>query len=235
MKKIACSILIAVCLSGLLPLAAATYDNNEYQRKSRAYSALAAQAYDDGDYTAAVDYANEAEKNAKLSAEFIQGMLVRSDAEKALYAARTRYAWAKGLKADVYFPGAYESAGESIDASAAAFAMESWAEAKASAQAALDALSVVKEIVPLPATWKVELWNPSKDCLWNIAANPAVYGNPLMWEKLYEANKKNLAQPSNPNLLLPGQIITIPSVKGEYREGAYDRDRKYEPFKNQVK
>lgn len=234
MKKILSTLLAALCIASFLPLAAATYDNNEYQRKSRAYSDMAARAYDDGDYTAAVEYAKIAEENARLSAAFIQGMIARSDAEKTLYAARTRLAWAKGIKAEVYFPAAVKSAADSIDVSAAAFASESWPQSKAAAQAALDSLSVVKEIIPLPASWTVELWNPSKDCLWNIAANPAVYGDPLLWEKLYDANKKALKQPSNPNLLMPGQTIVIPSIKGEFREGPYDKDRKYEPFKNQV-
>ncbi len=234
MKKILCFFALTLCVASFLPIAAASYDNNEYQRKSRAYTELAAKAYDDGDYAGAVEYANLAEENARLSAAFIQGMIARSDAEKTLYAARTRLAWAKGIKADVYFPGAVKSASDSIDVSAAAFASESWPQSKAAAQAALDALSVVKEIIPLPANWHVEPWDPSKDCLWNIAANPAVYGNPLLWEKLYEANKKSMKQPSNPNLLMPGQNIVIPSIKGEYREGTYDPERTYEPFKNQV-
>lgn len=234
MKKRIVSILVATLFAALLPLSAASYDNNEFQRKSRAYTELAAKAYDEGDYAAAVDYAQEAEKNAALSTAFIEGMLARSDAEKTLYAARTRLSWAKGLNAEVYFPDAFNNATTSIDTASEAFAAESWGQAKSAAQSALDSLSVVKEIIPLPATWKVELWSSSKDCLWNIAANPAVYGNPLLWEKLYEANKKSLKQPSNPNLLMPNMILAIPSIKGEYREGAYDRNRKYEPFKNQV-
>lgn len=235
MNKSLASILAVTLAATVMPLAAATYDNNEFQRKSRAYTEMAANAYDEGDYAGAVEYAQEAERNAALSAAFIQGMIARADAEKTLYAARTRLAWAKGIKADVYFPAAVASATVSIDSAAAAFAAESWPEAKSSAQAALDALSSVKEIIPLPATWKVELWNPSRDCLWTIAANPAVYGNPLLWEKLYEANRKNLKQPANPNLLMPGMILTIPSIKGEYREGRYDRTQKYEPLSSQVK
>lgn len=234
MNKSIASILVATFLAALLPLSAASYDNNEFQRKSRAYTELATKAYDEGDYAAAVEYAREAEKNAALSASFIEGMLARSDAEKTLFSARTRLSWAKGINAEIYFPDAFKNASSSIDTAAEAFAEESWSWAKASAQAALDSLSVVKEIIPLPATWRVELWNSSKDCLWNIAGNPAVYGNPLLWEKLYEANRKSLKQPSNPNLLMPNMIINIPSIKGEYREGEYDRNRKYEPFANQV-
>ena len=92
---------------------------------------LAANAYDDGDYAGAVEYAKLAEENARLSAAFIQGMIAKSDAEKTLYAARTRLAWTKGIKADVYFPGAVKSAADSIDVSAAAFASESWPQSKA--------------------------------------------------------------------------------------------------------
>lgn len=45
------------------------------------------------------------------------------------------------------------------------------------------------------------------DCLWNIAKK--IYGNGAMYTKIYEANKGKI---TNPNLIYPDQVLTIPSV-----------------------
>jgi nucleoid-associated protein YgaU len=48
------------------------------------------------------------------------------------------------------------------------------------------------------------------DSLWKIAANPGVYNNPYQWRRLYNANKRNLINPNNPHLILPGMVLVIP-------------------------
>ena len=45
----------------------------------------------------------------------------------------------------------------------------------------------------------------SGDCLWNIAKK--FYGNGAQYTKIYNANKGKI---SNPNLIYPGQVLTIP-------------------------
>lgn len=45
----------------------------------------------------------------------------------------------------------------------------------------------------------------SGDCLWNIAKK--YYGDGSQYTKIYEANKDKI---SNPNLIYPGQVLTIP-------------------------
>jgi len=235
MKKSIC--LLSLCLAcGLsASLFALSYDNNEFQRKSRQYSDLAQQSYDEGDYDMSVEYARQAEDYAAQSEAFIARQLVRADTEKLLFSAHTRLSWARDQKAEKFFAAAFASATDAVAAGDAFFAAEDYESASSRAQAALDALAVVRKVIPLPATWRVELWTETRDCLWNIAANPAVYGDPLLWEELYKANKKSLKRPSNPNLLVPGSVITIPSVAGEYREGQYDPAVKYESFKSQTK
>lgn len=234
MKKISLFALSFLLLA-LVSAAAASWDNNEYQRKSRMYSRMAVSAYDEGNYDGSVEYSRLAEENALLSAQYISGMIARSEAEKLLFTAHTRLNWAKSINAERFFPSVFSAAGEAVSSADAQFASEDWAATRKYAEIALSELSVVREIVPLPAEYKVDLWADSKDCLWNIAANPAIYGNPLLWEKLYEANRKALKQPSNPNLLMPGQVVSIPSIKGEFREGRYDPAIEYEPFSRQVK
>lgn len=46
----------------------------------------------------------------------------------------------------------------------------------------------------------------SGDCLWNIAKK--FYGNGSEYTKIYNANKGVIGE--NPNLIYPGQILTIP-------------------------
>lgn len=45
----------------------------------------------------------------------------------------------------------------------------------------------------------------SGDCLWNIAKK--FYGNGAQYTKIYNANKGKI---KNPNLIYPGQVLTIP-------------------------
>lgn len=53
-----------------------------------------------------------------------------------------------------------------------------------------------------PKTYTVK----SGDCLWNIAK--ALYGDGADYTKIYNANKGTIG--SNPNLIYPGQVFTIP-------------------------
>lgn len=45
------------------------------------------------------------------------------------------------------------------------------------------------------------------ECLWYIAGYPEVYGNPLEWPRIYEANRDII---KNPDLIYPGQVLRIP-------------------------
>jgi len=112
---------------------------------------------------------------------------------------------------------------------------QEYADAKTYAGLALDALALVREVIPLPAAYVVTTWESARECFWNIAANPAVYGDPFKWEELYKANKKALVHPSDPDLVKPGMIVTIPSIQGEFREGTYDPSVKYDSFTSQVR
>lgn len=54
-----------------------------------------------------------------------------------------------------------------------------------------------------PQTYTVK----SGDCLWNIAKK--YYGSGAQYTKIYNANKSVIG--SNPNLIYPGQVLTIPT------------------------
>jgi len=83
---------------------------------------------------------------------------------------------------------------------------------------------------PLPASYTVRAWSVSQDCFWNIAGRPWVYGNSRQWRTLYNANKAKLPDPNNPDLIEPGIVLDIPSLKGESRQGAWDGNKTYKPL-----
>lgn len=227
MKKVFVVAVLIVCAAGLF---AASYENNEFQRKSRYYARLADKAFAEGEYDNAVDFAAQSEDFARQSEEFIRNALARKDAEDSMNKARTRYTWAASVHADKFFPDVYGLAGDYLRSGTEAFDNSNWADAKAYAVKVLDVLTNIREVNPLPKYYVVRPWRESKNCFWNIAAYPYVYKNPYKWSKLYEANKKKLPRPNDPNLIRPGMIIEIPSLNGEYREGTFDPAKRYDPI-----
>jgi hypothetical protein len=57
------------------------------------------------------------------------------------------------------------------------------------------------------ASYTVGTWAEDRDCLWNIAGKEQTYGDPLMWPKIWLANNEQIR---NPDLIYPGQVLTIP-------------------------
>ena len=68
----------------------------------------------------------------------------------------------------------------------------------------------------LPATYKVK----KGDCLWFIAGYPEIYGNPLMWPKIYEANRDKI---KDPDLIYPNQIFIIPREESSLEIIEYEK------------
>jgi nucleoid-associated protein YgaU len=84
----------------------------------------------------------------------------------------------------------------------------------------------------LPASYVVRLVVEDRDCLWKIAGLPFVYGDGNKWPILYRANKKTLKHPENEDLILPGEVLVIPSIAGESRRGAFDPSAAYPAFRS---
>ena len=82
----------------------------------------------------------------------------------------------------------------------------------------------------LPAFYIVQERSSLTDCLWRIAEMPYIYGDPFKWPALYRANKAALPDPNNPDLILPGTKLAIPSIQGELREGLWKSGLKYPTF-----
>lgn len=83
------------------------------------------------------------------------------------------------------------------------------------------------KITVLPQYYIVVRRVPLTDALWRIAGYSYIYNNPIQWYRIYEANRNILRDPDNPDLILPGQRLTIPSLNGEERSGQYDPQSNY--------
>ncbi|MBR4464869.1 MAG: hypothetical protein IKS40_09675 [Treponema sp.] len=213
-------------------LFAVSYKNNTYQKLADEYTRKAEKAMDAGEYVLAEEYAAKAEENAALSEAYIKKMLAKADCDKAMKEASKRLDYAKEIHADRNFPMAFSSAQQSYASAQEAYDGEDYVTATAYANQVLSALADIREITPLPEYYVVRPWADTKDCYWNISGRAYVYNNPLLWENLYQnaENKKNMPRPSDPNLILPGMKMKIPSITGEFREGTYNPAKSYEPY-----
>ncbi len=209
---------------------AVSYKNNTYQKLANEYTKKAQNALDCGDYVLAEDYAKKAEENAALSQAYIQKMLAKSEADSAMKNASKRLDYAKSISADRNFPMAYSAAQKAYASADDAYKAEDYTTAVAYAKQVVESLADIKEITPLPQYYVVRPWAETKDCYWNISGRPYVYNNPLLWENLYQANKSNMPKPNDPNLIMPGMKMEIPSITGEYREGVYSPAKKYDGY-----
>ncbi|MCR5218942.1 hypothetical protein [Treponema sp.] len=228
MKKFALILAAALTVSAVF---AASYKNNTYQKLAKEYTVKAQRALDAGEYALSEEYAKKAEENAALSEEYIRHMLAKDNADKAMKAAQEKIAYVEKIHGDVNFPIAYEAAVKAYGQAEGAYTAEDYEGAERLAKTVLETLAEIYEITPLPKYYIVRPWATDKDCFWNISGRPYVYNNPFLWENLYEANKSKLPKPSDPNLILPGMKMEIPSITGEYRDGVYSPDVEYEPYK----
>ncbi|MBQ5470647.1 MAG: hypothetical protein IIT58_01355 [Treponema sp.] len=227
MKKIAA--LVTLLCAGTM-MFAVSYKNNTYQKLADEYTKKAQVAFDAGAYDDAVEYSKKAAENAALSKAYIDMMMARHDADSQLKMAQNKLAWAESIHADKTFPMAYTAAKDALNHAQSAYDKEDFSAALDYAKQSIAALDGVYEVTPLPEFYIVRPWAETKDCYWNISGRPYVYNNPLLWENLYQANKQKMPKPNDPNLIMPGMKMQIPSLTGEYREGVYSPKKKYEAY-----
>jgi hypothetical protein len=82
----------------------------------------------------------------------------------------------------------------------------------------------------LPASYTVRLIPNDRDCLSKIAGYPFVYGDRSQWVQLYRANKTTLKHPEDADIILPGEVLVIPSLAGEKRQGEWVEGKDYSNF-----
>ena len=226
---------IVLCCAGIAQLPAAEGDvqsqgymnlllNNEFLLENARLLKLAEESFAESKYAEAISYAEEAEKYATLSDEFVTLQMLIRETNQAISAAEARIAWAKSIGAPTSFAEIYQEAEKALAEAVDFRTNEKWAEAKASALRVISILDGLPAERPLPAQYLVRTWVQWRDCLWNIAAKPEIYGDPWQWRRLYEANKDKMPEAGNPDLIHPGMILDIPSIRGETRSGILEGD-----------
>jgi nucleoid-associated protein YgaU len=241
MKKYAVFVLIFVSF-GIAGVRAQSLEKNEYYRLSVDYANRSQQSLEDGDYARSAEYAVESQRYAELSRQYIARMLLAYQARSAYVAAKARLdkavqwglaSWEADLYADA--SGAFDSGsaaydGEDYEACIPDFrkvvellrdfeSRRPPAPAPAPAPAAEPEEAAPAEETGLAAFYEVKLNLLRRDCLWRIAEFDFIYGDPHQWPRLYEANKDTFPDPDNPNLIVPGQVLKIPPIRGEQRSG----------------
>jgi nucleoid-associated protein YgaU len=139
--------------------------------------------------------------------------------------------WADENNIATRFPSDYNEGRGYVEAGVASFAIEEWNDSINSSVRAIELFTMLQTggTAPLPSQYTVRTWANERDCLWNIAGYPWVYGDPWRWRELYNANRARMPQPNNPDLIEPGFILEIPSIRGEVRQGMWDPNRTYRP------
>ena len=220
--------------------------NNQYYLESLRLNKLAQDAYEYGDYDLSAKYAEEAARYAQLSDDYVAVQLKLKEVNDAIAAAKQRLDWAASSGAGANFPSEYGRAQNYYDRSLTARSAEQWDEAVEAARMVISALASIRAPdaqagqslaggsaqtgqdlaggsgqTTLPAQYTVRSWEDSKDCLWNIADRPWAYGDASEWRLLYNANRAKMPEPDNPNLIRPGMVLDIPSIRGEERRGMW--------------
>jgi len=72
-------------------------------------------------------------------------------------------------------------------------------------------------------TYTVGTWAEDRDCLWNIAGKIEIYADPFMWPKIWQGNTSQIR---NPDIIFPGQVLTIPE-KGDKTTDEIKAERRY--------
>ena len=226
--------------------------DNPYLLESRRLATLAQETYQYGDYDLSASLAREAIHHAQLSDEYVTQQLRAVAIDQAIASAKNRLDLAASSGTSRQHPAEYSEAETRYQESLTARSGEDWDSAYESAQKAIDLLAFVPTPAgspasppassptsppvrtasgaPLPATYTVRSWTTHGDCFWSIAARPWVYGDGNRWRVLYNANKSKLPDPNNPNLIEPGMVIEIPSIRGEIRQGAWSPNATYRPL-----
>lgn len=155
----------------------------------------------------------------------------RAQAQTALETCAKEYEAALDRNAKNNYPSQLEKGARDMALAETAFKSGDFQKAKLQAESARQTLAAIKKFAPLPARYTVRRIPSGTDSYWQIAGYPFVYGNSYRWQKLYEANSGLHASSSNPTLLVPGDVITIPSLSGEVREGLWDPKKTYPPLR----
>jgi nucleoid-associated protein YgaU len=213
-------------------------DNPDY-KKALELQAKADQAYTAGDYEQAYRLAEEAKQYSARAQEYSSTLATRYRASNWLNLAKQKLTEAEDLGAKTRYPEEHKQAVDNYAQAQVAFRGQKWEE---SIEFSKNVVAWLANVVPatepvttagqpvFPKYYIVRLILDDRDCFNKIAGYSWVYNDRTQWRDLYDANKNVIRDPNNPHLIHPGQVFTIPSLRGEIREGTYDPDLEYPTF-----
>jgi nucleoid-associated protein YgaU len=129
-------ILIMAALVAAASIGAQSLKDNSNYQKSLELMALAEQAFADGDYDAASDYAEQSKEYAVLSDQYVEKMLAMTRADQAIEKAEAKVAWAEARGAGASHPDEMALARGDMADSGAAYGAEDFAAAADKADSA---------------------------------------------------------------------------------------------------
>jgi nucleoid-associated protein YgaU len=138
--------------------------------------------------------------------------------------------WALSRNAQNNYPIQYKEACLKLEAAQAALKSSEYKSALQLFKESSALFRAIPEYAVLPAQYKVRYIGGSRDTFIKISGYSFVYNDSSQWKTIYEANKQILPIPSNPDLLYPGTILSIPNLRGEKREGLWDPMKTYAPL-----
>jgi len=214
--------------AGLISIATFSWSqslqNNEFYVKMVELRDLSREAFEEGEYAEATRLALEAQGYSGRSEAWIQERLDAFRARAGLdqlkdlldqaarWGAEAKHSseFAKGTD---YYNRAYDEFHSD----------ENYVQSFATSRKGVEIISriVAMADVGTPAHYVVRLLPGNTDCLWNIAGYSFIYGDPLKWRAIYDANKAAMPETDNPHLILPGMTLEIPSMGGETRSGTW--------------
>ncbi len=223
-KKLILSILILLLLLPILSAYGQSLQNNPDYRESLRYKQMSEEALEAGEYDKAVEYAEKAKEYAAKSEEYVQYMLAKYRANSALWKARNLAGQVERAGGRESAPAKFVSAREMIEKADSLFKEESFELSRTTSREAIDLLNSIeiKTVeASLPAAYVVRDMPGKEDCFWRIAGYEFIYDDPAGWWPIYQANKEQLPQPENPDLIHPGMVMKIPEREGETRRGVW--------------
>lgn len=214
-------------------------DNPDYKRAVELQT-QADRAYQAGDYEQAYRLAEEAKQYSARAEQYSSTLATRYRASNWLSLARQKLTEAEALDAKTRYPEEHKAAVDNYAQAQVAFRGQKWEE---SIEFSKNVVAWLANIVPateepvvaaeqpvFPKYYVVRLILDDRDCFNKIAGYSWVYNDRFEWRILYDANKNVIRDANNPHLIHPGQVFTIPSLRGEIREGTYDPDERYPTF-----
>lgn len=212
--------------------------DNEAYKKAVQLRSQAQEAFANGDYDQATKLSKEAEGYAQQAVQIAQQLALGYRATNLLNIAKERIKYGETIDAAKRYPDAWSTAKDQVTVAQKEYDAKAFEQSMSASQKVIDVLKNIQPPVvvqkppqeppkpqpaqaALPEYYTVRLIPTRRDCFWRIAGYSFVYGDPLKWRILYQANKGVLQDPNNPNLIQPGMVFKIPSLNGEKRQGTY--------------